>query len=128
MPIPKHEPSKKTKGTKKTRLTLSDMKGVADLAPFVDMTSVAEAIDGLRSVISTYVTQARNGDNGSGLYSSLEGYPVKVRLVSSDDCDLFDGIVGTLEEQGDKQAAALERMATAFERIADALTAKDAVS
>lgn len=120
--IPKHEPNKKTKGAKKTRLTVADMEGVADLAPFVDMTPVAEAIEGRRSVISTWVTQARDGDNGSSLYSSPSAYPVKVRLITDDGIDLLDGIVGTLEEQGDKQAAALERIATAFERIADSMT------
>jgi hypothetical protein len=44
-------------------------------------------------------------------------------LLTEDGIDLFDGIVGTLEEQGDKQAAALGRVATAFERIAAAMEA-----
>ena len=61
MTIPKHELSKKTKGKKKT---LAD---VADSSAFVDVTSIADAIDGFASIFSTYVTQARNGDNGSGL-------------------------------------------------------------
>jgi hypothetical protein len=112
--IPKHEPTKKTKGGKKT---LSDMPDSS--AAFVDVTSVADALDGLRSVISTWVTQERNGDNGSGLFSGPDTYPVRVRLVSADDCDVFDGIVGALEDQH----TALERMAKAFERIADAMTA-----
>src|ERR1700690_3586732 len=111
--IPKHEPTKKTKRGKKTRLTLPDMPDSS--AAFVDVTSVAEAIDGLRSVISTWVTQERNGDNGSGLFSGLDTHPVRVRLVSADDCDVFDGIVGALEDQ----QTALARMATAFERITD---------
>ena len=84
-------------------------------------TCVEEALDGLRSVISTYVGQARDGDNAGPLYSNPRGNPVRVRLVTSDDEDMFDGIVGTLDEQGSKQAAALERIATAFERIADAM-------
>jgi hypothetical protein len=123
MTIPKHEPNKpnkKGKGATKK----AETHEVANSAAFVDMTSVADAIDGLRSVISTWVTQERNGDNGSSLYSSPGAYPVRVRLITDDDLDVFDGIVGTLEEQGDKQAAALERIATAFERIADAMPAK----
>jgi len=113
--IPKHEPAK--------RKAKPQPQPTPD---YRDSQSVAEAIDGFASIFSTYVTQARNGDNGSGLYSSLDGYPVKMRLVSEDDADLFDGIVGTLEEQGDKQAAVLERIAAAFERIADAMTAERA--
>jgi hypothetical protein len=115
--IPKHEPTKKTKGGKKTRLTQPDMPESS--AAFVDVTRVADAIDGLRSVISTWVTQERNGDNGSGLFSGIDTNPVRVRLVSEDNCDVFDGIVGALEDQH----TALERMAKAFERIADAMTA-----
>lgn len=84
---------------------------------------VEEALDGLTSVICTYVTQARDGDNGSGLYSSPTAYPVKVRLITDDGIDVLDGIVCALEEQGDKQSAALDRIATAFERIADAMSA-----
>jgi hypothetical protein len=93
-------------------------------APFVDMTSVAEAIEGFGHIFSTWVSRELAGDNGQPLYSSPSGYPVKVRLLTDDDCDVFDGIVGTLEEQGEKQAAALERIANAFERIADAMTSK----
>jgi hypothetical protein len=83
---------------------------------------VEESLDGLTSVISTWVTQERDGDNGASLYSTPSAYPVKVRLITDDNMDMFDGIVGALGEQGDKQAAALERIATAFERIADAMT------
>jgi hypothetical protein len=91
--------------------------------------SVADAIDGLAGIVSTYVTQARDGENGSGLYSSPNGYPVKVeaRLITEDGLDVLDGIVGALEEQGDQQAAALERIAVAFERIADAMAARATV-
>ena len=113
--IPKHEPAK--------RKAKPQPQPTPD---YRDSSSVAEAIDGFASIFSTYVTQARNGDNGSGLYSSPGAYPVKVevRLITEDGIDLLDGIVGTLEEQGDKQAAALERIAAAFERIADAMTAR----
>jgi hypothetical protein len=90
--------------------------------PPVPDSGVAEAIDHFASIFSTWVTQERAGDNGSSLYSAPTGYPVRVRLLTDDDCDVFDGIVGTLDEQGGKQAAALERIATAFERIAEALT------
>jgi hypothetical protein len=80
-------------------------------------TCIEEALDGLRSVISTWVTQEREGDNGSSLYSAPSAYPVKVRLVTSDNEDMFDGIVGALEDN----VAVMERIATAFERIADVM-------
>jgi hypothetical protein len=85
-------------------------------------TSVAEAIRHFASIFSTWVTQERDGDNGSGLYSSPRAYPVRLQLINEDDIDLVDGIVGALDEQGGRQGAALERIATAFERIADAMT------
>ena len=109
--IPKHEPSKRTRGAKKT-CQIADMP---DSSPFVDMTSVAEAVDGLRSVISTYVTQARNGDNAQPLYSDPSGYPVKVQLTAGtdeEDCTVWI------------ECEALDRLATAFERIADAMQVK----
>jgi len=74
---------------------------------------VEEALDGLTSVISRYVTQARDGENGSSLYTEPRGYPVKVQLTAGtdeEDCTVWI------------ECEALDRMATAFERIADAIT------
>jgi hypothetical protein len=105
--IPKHEPSKKSKGAKKTRLTLADMPHVD--SAFVDVTSVADALDGLTSVISTFVTNERDGANGASLYSSPDGYPVKVQLN--------DPVTLTLAANDYDDT--MERFVTALERIAD---------
>jgi hypothetical protein len=115
MPIPKHEQDKKTKGTKKTRLALADMPHRDPGADYRDAHCVAEAIDGFASIFSTWVTQERNGDNGSSLYSSQNAYPVRVQVMAGtdeEDCTVWI------------ECEALDRMATAFERIADAMTAK----
>jgi hypothetical protein len=112
MPIPKHEPNNKAKRTKKTRLTLADMPHNAESAAFVDMTSVAEAIDGFASIFSTWVSQERNGDNGASLYSAPSGYPVKIALDDS----------VTLFLEGD----AVDSIADSLKRIADALTKQHA--
>lgn len=112
MSFAKHEP-KQTKTVKK--------KAAQPAAPFdyaEDYKSadhshsgcVEQALDGLTDVISTYVTQARNGDNGSGLYSTPNGYPVRLALVECEDLTVI------------LECEALDRMADAFERIADAMT------
>jgi hypothetical protein len=69
-----------------------------------------EALDRLKSVISTYVTQARNGDNGSGLYTDPSGYPVKIAL-DNDDMSLDINLYGD----------ALDSIAESLKRIADAM-------
>jgi len=76
---------------------------------------VEEALDGLTSVVSTYVTQARDGDNGSGLYSNPSGYPVKVALTFEDEDGMGVGIY--------LHSEALDSIADSFKRIADAMTA-----
>lgn len=78
-----------------------------------DSSSVAQAIDGLASIFSTYVTQARNGDNGSGLYSDPSCYPVKVALEQGEPIQF------TLSENDYDDT--LDRLVTAFERIADSV-------
>jgi hypothetical protein len=104
--IPKHEPSKKTKGK---RLTLADVPH-ADPA-FVDVTSVADALDGLTNVISTYVTNEREGANGASLYTSPDGNPVKVALN--------DPVTITLAANDYDDT--MDRFVTALERIADSV-------
>lgn len=79
---------------------------------------VAEAIDGFASIFSTFVTQARNGDNGSGLYSSPGSYPVKVVLSSMDGEDEALHSV-ELELAG----PVAHSIADSLKRIADAMTA-----
>lgn len=75
---------------------------------------VEQALDGLTSVLSTYVKQALNGDNGSGLYSEASGHPVKVALAFQDDEGRGIGIY--------MHSEALDSIAESFARIADAMT------
>jgi hypothetical protein len=115
--IPKHEPSKKTRGTKKVRaLTLADMR---QEAAFVDVTSVAEAIEGVGHIFSTWVSRQLAGDNAQPLYSQPTGYPVKVALTSLDGEDEATHTV-MLELEGE----IMHSIADSLKRIADAMTAK----
>ena len=100
--IPKHEPAK--------RKAKSQPQATPD---YRDSQSIAEAIDGFASIFSTYVTQARNGDNGSGLYSSPDSYPVKVVL------DNDYPVKVTLSDNDNDDA--MDRFVTALERIADSV-------
>jgi hypothetical protein len=79
--------------------------------------SVADAINHFASIFSTYVTQARNGDNGASLYTEPSGYPVKVALVSTADNESEGSL--TLYVEGD----AVESIADSLKRIADVMTA-----
>jgi hypothetical protein len=110
--IPKHEPSKKTKGMKKARLT-----EVADHGAFVDVTPIAEAIDGFGHIFSTWVSRELAGDNAQPLYSQSTGYPVKVALTSLDgDEDAYHSV--EIELTG----TAIHSIADSLKRIADAMT------
>jgi hypothetical protein len=112
--IPKHEPSKKAKGTKKARLT-----DVADHGAFVDMTPVAEAIDGIGHIFSTWVSRELEGDNAQPLFSQPTGYPVKVALTSLDgENEAYHSV--EIELVGE----AIHSIADSLKRIADAMTAK----
>src|SRR3982750_2038808 len=82
---------------------------------------VEEALDGLKGVISTWVTQERNGDNGSSLYSSPNAYPVKVELVESPLSEALHYVAASLDPHMESLATAVERIAVAFEGIADAM-------
>jgi hypothetical protein len=86
---------------------------VAEIPTHRDSPDVAQAIDGLARVVSTYVTQARNGDNGSGLYTTPGGYPVQVHLEGDDGC----GPELNLFLYGD----AIDSIADSLKRIADAM-------
>jgi hypothetical protein len=81
---------------------------------------VEEALDGLTSVISTYVRQARDGDNGSSLFTDPSGYPARVELSFeyNDDGPTFG--IHIPEEALD----ALNSIAESFKRIADAMTGR----
>lgn len=113
MPVPKHEaPKKRDKKTAQPQTNPSIEYGESD---YRHSRCVEEALDGLTSVISTWVTQERNGDNAQPMYSESTGYPVKVQLsagTDQDDCTIWI------------ECEALDRLANAFERIADAMTAR----
>lgn len=82
-------------------------------AALADPNPVADAIDGLASIVSTYVTQARNGDNGHSLYTTPNGYPVKVDVESTTPVKL------TLADNDEHDT--MDRLVAAIERIADSL-------
>lgn len=73
---------------------------------------IEEALDGLASIISTYVTNERDGENGSGLYSTKHAYPVKVAIDN-------DTLKLTLADNDNDDT--MDRLVTAFERIADSV-------
>ncbi len=100
--IPKHEPSKKTKGAKKTRLTLADMPPVADSAPFVDVDGIVEAMFRIAHSLKSYNVNACDGNNMLQVFTGPEGSGYHPVLLA------FQGETS-------------DRIATALERIADAL-------
>jgi len=112
--IPKHEPSKKTKGRKK-----STEIAVADHGPFVDMSGVAEAIEGVGHIFSTWVSRELAGDNGQPLFSSPSGHPVRVALMSADGED--EALLSVEIEFGGPVAHSI---ADSLKRIADAMQVK----
>lgn len=115
---------KQPKRTKKTPQAKPQPAAAPPITLDADLSGIEVELGKLAHSVKSYVVNAVDGENGFNLFTGLSTYPVKVRLLTDDGCDVFDGIVGTLEEQGDKHAAALERIATAFERIADAMTVK----
>lgn len=74
---------------------------------------VAEAVDGLASIVSRFVAHARDGENGHSLYTDPNGYPVRVELESTAPVQV------TLADNDTEDA--MERFLSAFERIADSL-------
>jgi hypothetical protein len=108
------ERPKKSKTTKKQETPPPPPVVTVD----VDMSGVEAALMRLAGIASTYTSNEVNGDNGSGLYSSPDSHPVKVAL-HEDSEPLY--VCLEVDDGG-----ALTRIATAFERIADALTGKQA--
>jgi hypothetical protein len=78
---------------------------------------VPSAIDRLASIFSTYVTNERDGENGSSLYSRPLGYPVRIAIVGADGEDEQELSVA-LYLHGD----AVDSIADSLKRIADAMT------
>jgi hypothetical protein len=113
--FPKHEPSKKGKGAKKKQLAAD----VPDHGAVVDMTCVADAIEGFGRIFSTWVSRQLAGENGQPLYSSQPGYPVKVALTSlAGDEEAFHSV--ELELSG----PVAHSIADSLKRIADPMAVK----
>lgn len=120
--IPKHEPSKKTKGTKKTRLTLADMPHVQpntvvltgpdsgyQRSPSMqhDINHVA-GLDGVEESLDWIARSLGNlGNDEHTIHLSVgQGFnvnPIKLTLADNDEDDTIN------------------RLVTAFERIADSV-------
>lgn len=102
--------------------------------PHRDSPDVALAIRHLASIVSTYVGSARDGDIGSGLYSTPKAYPVRVAFVgadgggeqeltvslhlSGDGLDYASGIDDSLMSIDES----FKSIADSFKRIADTMT------
>ena len=121
----KFEP-KKTKTKKPAQPAPIDHAADYRKSDYRHSTCVEQALDGLKNVISTWVTQERNGDNGSSLYSSPTAHPVRVELVESPLSEAVHYVAASLDPHMESLATAVERIAVAFERIADAMTKKAA--
>lgn len=109
--IPRHEPAKR-KTKEATQPAPIDRAAEYAESDYRHSGCVEEALDGLTSVLSTWVTQERDGENGSPLYTGPHNYPVKVALDT-------DPVKITLAANDDEDT--LDRLVTAFERIADAV-------
>ena len=110
----------KTKKKREPKVAPAPIDRAAEYAESNDRHSrcVEEALDGLTSVISTYVTQARDGDNGSSLFTDPSGHPARVEL-SFEYND--DGPTFGIHIPGEALDA-LNSIADSFKRIADAMT------
>jgi hypothetical protein len=109
----KHDEVNGKKSKKKMRLTPADTP--ENTMP--NFQCVADAIEGFASIFSTWVTQERNGDNGSGLFTDSRGYPVKVSLTSLDG---EDEALHSVEIE--LTGTAVHSIADSLKRIADALS------
>ena|SRR5438876_12070022 len=117
MPYLKHNSGNTSKQApaKKTKETPAPIDRKADYAEsdYRHSRCVEEALDGLTGVISSAVTQARDGDFAQPLYSDPSGYPVKLTFDGEQELSV------TLFLEGN----AVDSIADSLKRIADALSA-----
>jgi hypothetical protein len=103
------------------------MPHIADSAPFVDMSGVAEALDDglgrIAGLFNTYVGLVARGEVGLELFTGKNAYPVRVELTGGEATEALHCIGATLDHL-EPIARTSERIATAFERIATALERK----
>ena len=109
--IPKHEVRAPRKGTKQPQAAETATLNLPDLT--VGLGGIEAALDGFRSVVSTYVKNSWNGENRLELYTGDSSSPVRVQLES----EAIHSVAAELSSGNDQ----LERIASAFERIATAM-------
>jgi hypothetical protein len=115
--IPKHEQTKRRKPRSESPKPAKPPYASVD---------VESAIDRLASIVSTYVSNARDNEhNQTVLLASGENY-LPVRLDIQHLEDIADALTTQVYEQNASLIAAAERIATAFERIATAMESKQA--
>jgi hypothetical protein len=76
------------------------------------LAGVETSLARLAGILSTYVTQARNGDNGHSLFTDPQGYPVRV-VLETDTGDIDVSI-----SFGDELQAAMNSIADSLKQIA----------
>jgi hypothetical protein len=92
--------------------------------PVPDSTSVAEAIRHFASIVNTYVSDARNGEHHHTVHATDDEN--KLAIFTGPSGSGFHPVLIALEpsDTTDDLVSAAERIATAFERIADAMMAR----
>jgi hypothetical protein len=78
----------------------------------VDMSGVELELANIARCVKSYVVNAADGENSFNLFTGKHNYPVKIQLTAGtdeEDCTIW------------VKCEALDRIATAFERVADAL-------
>ena len=110
--IPKHQPNKRKAKTKQPQIAVVE-NTVPVITLDVDMSGVEAELASLAHMVKSYVVNSYEGDHKLKIFTGPEGsgyHPVLIALERSDSVD--------------ELIKASERIATAFERIADAMTAK----
>ncbi len=123
MPFPKHEattaPRKGARKQPQPAVTIKPPK------PHNGSMDIESAIDGLTSVISTYVSDARNAEHEQTVCMSTGRNSLPVRLeLEGEHIERIGHAIDCSHDALSDMATAAERIATAFERIATALETK----
>src|SRR5579862_8045268 len=108
--IPKHEVRAPRQGIKQPQTNATTLN-LPDLT--VGLGGIETALDTFRSVVSTYVKNSWNGENRLELYTGDSSCPLRVQLES----EAIHSVAAQICAGNDQ----LERIASAFERIATAI-------
>ncbi len=98
MGVIKHEPGEPRKPRKKPP-TLAQSPAPHDYRPYLDLSELAEPLEGIVRILGSYVHNATLGENGLNLFTGRNSYPVRLVL----------------------EGEAVDRIADALSRMADAL-------